>query len=105
MSRSYKKHPWCTDHTRTYTKFAKHQANIRVRRSKGLYNGGSYKKLYESWDIHDYVSCWSKNKAIHYYEVSGFYCNGKWIYSYDREEFPSSKIFVDKYWKKYYYRK
>lgn len=105
MSRSYKKHPWYTDHTRTYTKFAKHQANIKVRRTKGLYNGSSYKKLYDSWDIHDWVSYWPKNKAIHHYEVDGFYYNGEWIYSFDREEFPTSKSFVDKYWKKYHYRK
>ena len=105
MSRSYKHSPICTDYTRKHTKFAKRQANIRVRRSRGLYNGGNYKKLYCSWDIHDYCSYWTKNKAINYYEHEVYFFDGKCIFAYDREEFPTAKKFIDKHWKKYYYRK
>jgi hypothetical protein len=51
MSRSYKKHPVCTDH---HDKWRKKLANKLVRRQSELYQNNSYKKLYDSWDICDY---------------------------------------------------
>jgi hypothetical protein len=50
MSRSHKKVPgWCDR-----SPFSKKEANGRVRRTDELPNGNAYKKVFESWDIHDY---------------------------------------------------
>lgn len=54
MSRSYKKNPWATDHHVKSTKEKKKFANKKVRHSKHIPNGSSYKKLTESWDICDF---------------------------------------------------
>ena len=61
MSRSYKKSPVATDQScsRKYangriTKVRKRQANKRVRRTKDISNGGSFKKVSESWNINDF---------------------------------------------------
>ena len=51
MSRSFKKHPVVTD--KTY-KWAKKDANKKVRKLENLGNGNEYKKHYCSWDICDY---------------------------------------------------
>jgi hypothetical protein len=54
MSRSFKKNPGIKD-SWSGKKFGKNQANRRVRHYKRyLSNGGSYKKLYEKYDICDY---------------------------------------------------
>lgn len=51
MSRSFKKVPGHVDRS----SFNKNQANRRVRRYKrDLQSGGTYKKLYEKWNICDY---------------------------------------------------
>lgn len=46
-------------------KYGKRQANRKVRRSDNsmLYRGKQYRKLYESWDINDVISFWTKNEA------------------------------------------
>ena len=50
MSRSFKKNAgWCDR-----SPFAKKEANARVRKTPDVPNGNAYKKIYESWDIHDY---------------------------------------------------
>lgn len=55
MSRSYKKHPIVKVAPKDGTNEKKF-ANRKVRRYKQVIsNGKSYQKLYESWDIHDYV--------------------------------------------------
>jgi len=51
MSRSYKKYPCVKDRN----PFAKMQANKLVRRTKDIPNGKSYRKIYDSWNISDYV--------------------------------------------------
>lgn len=54
MSRSYKKNPIVKDGRSG--KVGKRFANKKVRRYKGeIANGKAYKRLYESWDIHDYA--------------------------------------------------
>lgn len=56
MSRSYKKFAGWTDYSRSWTKWSKRQASKSVRNSKwNLANGSSYKKIYNSYDIRDYV--------------------------------------------------
>lgn len=45
MSRSHKKSPWVVDKK---SKFAKRQANKKVRNTKVVPNGKAFKKVYES---------------------------------------------------------
>ena len=54
MSRSYKKHPYVTDGGTPGTKNSKKFANKAVRNHKNVPSGGSYKKVFEPWDIRDY---------------------------------------------------
>lgn len=49
MSRSYKKNPVIKDCTRGMKKLA----NKRVRKH-AVSNGNNYRKVFESWDIHDW---------------------------------------------------
>ncbi len=63
MSRSYKKHPYVTDGTAGSTKRRKRRANKVVRNNENLPNGSAYKKAYETWDIHDYISRWTWEEA------------------------------------------
>ena len=51
MSRSYKKHPVVTDRN---NKWAKKDANKKVRNTEDISNGNNYKKHYCSWNICDY---------------------------------------------------
>ena len=92
MSRSFKKHPVCTD-GRDGRKWPKRQANKAVRRfKKGLDDGKDYKKLYCSWNIHDYIS------RCTFEEWKEFY----------KDELESGKTTLKelrKEWAKYYKRK
>ena len=65
MSRSYKKVPIAKD--RRCGKDMKKFANKKVRRTNELINGGTYKKVFDQWEIHDYVSRWTKEEAIEHY--------------------------------------
>ena len=52
MSRSFKKTAgWCDRNP-----FAKKEANSRVRKTPDLPSGSAYKRVFESWNIHDYKS-------------------------------------------------
>ena len=112
MARSYKYSPICTDGTRKGTKETKRKANRIVRRyNKNIVNGylkndihfldrltldrKSYKKYFESYNIHDWINYWNKYDALRSY------------YKYDfwKEEYKNEKEFLDKYWAKYYRRK
>ena len=71
MSRSYKHTPICGGKY----KFAKNQANRKVRRNKMDLNvsHGGYKKVYCSWEICDFLSLcsweeyWRREWDIYYY--------------------------------------
>ena len=52
MSRSYKKHPYTKDGGPTRVRFAKREANKKVRRTGDIPNGKSYRRVFEPWDIH-----------------------------------------------------
>ena len=95
MSRSYKKSPVYTD--RDSGKYWKKIGNKRVRRNKiTLPKGKKYKKLYNSWEIHDYISRWDKYQALtRYYKYKEIY----------DDDYKSEKDYLNKYWKKYYFRK
>lgn len=67
MSRSKRRTPIVKDHNSG--KWGKKQANKKVRREKDFDGkGSSYKKIYNSWDIHDYISYYSKEEAINDWE-------------------------------------
>lgn len=60
MSRSYKKTPgW-----KGTSSFGKRQANKRVRRTKDVPNGRSFKKLYCSYDICDWADLYFSKQEI-----------------------------------------
>ena len=119
MSHSYKKNPFYTDGNSPTTKQMKSIANRCVRRrekqivhgwyyedvrylDEKVFDKKSYKKYFCSYDIHDYVSYWSKNKAMHDYEHPRWICfSGEWWHPW--EEY-TKKQFMN-YWEKYYRRK
>lgn len=70
MSRTYKKYPVWRNNDRGGSKFGKRVANKKVRKTKDLFNGGSYKKLSESYDIIDciYVEFeWNRKRPYDYW--------------------------------------
>jgi len=91
MSRSYKKHPICSDGKAGSTKRSKRIANSKVRNTEGKYNRKEYKKLFCSWNIHDYISRWTWFEAKKAYEE-----DSAW-----RKRFPTIKEF-HRYWYKCY---
>ena len=97
MSRSYKKHPWYTD-GRNGQKKAKQFANKVVRKyNSEIKNGNYYKKLFCSYNIHDYISRWTWKQAKDCYKQSlNFF--------YYKKHYKNLKEFYN-YWSKYYKRK
>lgn len=107
MSRSYKRSSVSTDGSPHTTKEMKRIANSKVRNSKGTYNGSSYKKLFCSYDIHDYISRWSKEDAIQkWFEEEADILNGiiSFKYSY-HNKYKTLKNFLNRRWAKWYKRK
>ncbi len=95
MSRSYKKHPWYTDGRNGQVK-SKRLANKTIRNYKNkIIKGNFYKRLFCSWNIHDYISRWSWEEAKEEYENDP----STWM-----EKYPTLTDFY-KYWSKYYKRK
>ena len=90
MSRSYKKNPIVTDGSARGTKAQKRLANQKVRRTNILLNGGSYKKVFGQWNIHDFSTRWPWNEAKKDYEDG-----------YLQDRFPTLESFY-KYWVKCY---
>ena len=57
MSKSTKRNPVVSDYNRGSTNYYKRVTSKTVRRYKGaIQDGRSFKKLYQSYNIHDYVS-------------------------------------------------
>lgn len=105
MSRSYKKNPICTDRPHG-AKYWKRRANKKVRKYNKIFNNGnSYKKLYCSYDIHDYVSRYTKAEAIHDYFYSVWYSSKEQCFISTYEEYENVDQYLNKNWKKYYFRK
>ena len=94
MSRSYKHTPVCGEYSRNTTKYLKRQASHKVRRSSDVPNGKAYRKFFNPWNIRDYISYWTKEDAIDRYT--------KYWYVYDDQTLEE---YINKVWKKYYYRK
>ena len=101
MSRSYKKNPVWTDRTNG-AKYWKKLANKKVRKNKDNFSKGKkYKRIYCSYDIHDYIFRWSKHQGLNDFN-NRFFFNGGWIKLYN---YKNEKEFLNKYWEKYCYRK
>ena len=102
MSRSYKKHPIYTDRARG-AKYWKRQANRKVRHYKDRVLHNDYKRLYCSWEIHDWVSRWDRAEAIKDYYTHIYFCLGKPYAIWD--DYETEQHFLNRYWAKYYKRK
>lgn len=89
MSRSCKKTPIIKDNRRG-RRYFKRLANKRVRRESILVSGNYYKKVYNSWDIYDYVSYCSKEQYVEMVRKYGWQGN--------KEE-------VEQAWRRCYYNK
>lgn len=63
MSRSYKKTPIAKDNRRG-RKIAKRTANKKVRNEHNVVSGKHYRKVFNTWDIYDYVSYCSLKKYL-----------------------------------------
>lgn len=91
MSRSYKKYPCSKDGGPTRVKFAKREANKKVRRTSNIPSGKSYRRVFEPYDIHDYINYWPWHEAKKWYEA-----NKDDVYWLRR--YPTLKSFY-RYWK------
>ena len=98
MSRSYKKYPCSKDGGPTRVKFTKREANKKVRRTDNIPSGKSYRRVFEPYDIHDYISRWTWEDAKFEYFHPDMY-GIVW-----QEDYPTLKDFY-KYWRKYYFSK
>lgn len=109
MSRSYKKIPITKDGGKS-SKIEKRLANKKVRRN--IYDipnkGKAYKKIYNSWNIDDYISYYSKKEAIcDWYEETTYAL----LRNCPLDEYGNHKIYgtlenyLNNYWKKYNMRK
>lgn len=81
MSRSKRKVPIVKDHNSG--KYGKKMANKKVRREKDtLFKGKEYRKVYPSWDIHDYISYYPKEEAIQdWYSEESYPSYWQWRHS------------------------
>ena len=122
MSRSYKKHPYCTDGRSPTPRQMKSIANRSVRRHNKLVvdgwfaedtryencftlDGKSYKKWFCSYDIHDYINRWTKAQAIHEWEHPHWHYWARtdtWWHAWDDYK---TREDMEQYWAKYYRRK
>lgn len=101
MSRSYKKTPVCKDGRSG--KFGKKVANRKVRYYKGdIADGKSYRKIYESWEIHDYISHYPLSQLRKEREAEEKAIRHNGVPAYRRE---SSFYLSDHQWAKYFKRK
>lgn len=104
MSRSYRKNPILKDGGRS-SKKNKQLANRKVRRelnrdvSEESLSKVQPKKMYESYDVNDWISRYTKEEAeADYYNRNRLH--GEWFY----EKYPTLEDWL-KYWEKTYRRK
>ena len=97
MSRSHKKNPWYTDHHVKSSQENKKFANKKVRNTEEIPNGGSYKKVSESWDICDFKFFYTKEEAIEEYNKAKEN-DEEWVKKYTLKEWL-------RHWRTIYYNK
>lgn len=87
MSRSYKKNPISKCDPKNGTP-GKKFANRKVRRCKdAIPNGKAYRKIYNSWEIHDYVCRYTYEEYNCHYEAQiKMYQAGGLCYNPDKYE-------------------
>lgn len=103
MSRSYKKFPQVRAYYGKSGKYARNQANRKIRRlpvDYDLPNGNSFKKLYERWEIWDYGFTQFKEWEIQEWETEESYIAND-IYSW-RNQYHTSLEERLANWKKTY---
>ena len=93
MSRSYKKHPIITDHSKI-TRYKKREASKKVRRTKDIAKGNTYRKIYDPWNICDYKLRTTWKEELHITESK----LGRPLTEKEKQE-------LKKQWTKYYRRK
>ena len=104
MSRSYKKHPVAPDGVGYKSKKL---ANRKVRRSVDVLKGNGYKKIYESWDIHDYKDYGDSfetfyRKAVEYWEKTGYWWGRE---RHHRKDTPPTREYCMNIYNRWYRRK
>lgn len=108
MSRSRKKTPIFKDHEKRPNRPMKAFANKKVRHTKDIPSGSSYKKIFNSWDISDYFFYCTKKEAIQWWEDEVYEATRQGIspdeYGWHKE-YLSLDEFLNKYWARYYLRK
>lgn len=102
MSRSYKHNPFCTDHSKHSAKWAKKQANRKVRHSKDFLNGNGYRKIYNSWNIRDWIWRESKYDAMAWYAKIS---SEGYPYKFWTEKYSTFEDYMNKCWAHDFYRK
>ena len=95
MSRSHKKTPIVKDGCPSYRRFAKRQANKKIRREAYVADGKAYRKHFESWDIHDYASRCSCEEWIAQWDKMS---------DWSRQRYGSKEAYIS-IWRKYYRNK
>lgn len=73
VSRSYKHSPWSKDGSPGWRRFAKRLANRTVRKARDVPNGGAYRKVFQSYDIYDYISYCPKYSHYYWKDIDGWY--------------------------------
>ena len=106
MSRSYKHTPIVTDSSKHGAKWSKRQANHKVRHTFDVPNGKAYRKVYNPWNIRDYIWYETKLDAIAYYQKI---THVNYPYSYYRDRVlsicPTLEDYLNKCWAHDFYRK
>ena len=70
MSRSHSRYPIWRDGRRGGSRLGKRLANKKVRRTRGIHNGKTYRKLFSSYDIVDSKSLDFRWRRKHPYETN-----------------------------------
>ncbi len=106
MSKTYRKFVSFTDNQRGGARYGKRQANRIVRHFNGdIPKGYAYiKKLFDSWDIHDYRSTYYNKTELQY----GLEDSKTWTWAndaYDNKLKRSKILYQDKLFKRTTIRK
>lgn len=108
MSRSYKKNPYVTDHTRKVNKknkrIANHSFRQQIAKTEDMPARTAHKKMTESWNICDYRWRMTREDAIRWYEEELIWQKQKGTIKFFLKRYPTLEAWL-KYWDKCYRRK
>lgn len=104
MSRSYKKNPYVTDHTRKTSKknkrIANHSFRQQVAKLEDMPARSQHKKMTDSWNICDYRWRMTREEAIQWYENEMKFEAS----NYFKKRYPTLESWLN-YWEKCHRRK